>query len=139
MIRRFCVVYWLEETKNKKTKNRKSHATSPLVSLAMPQSHCERPCVSVQGLLILCLALNSRGGGHKAAAFSSQITATLCAAHIAHVVVVVALWHFDRVNVLVLIINMAEMEAIFSIFPQITESSPTKREERETEEEEEKH
>lgn len=64
MIRRFCVVYWLEETKKttKKTKNRKSHATSPLVSLAMPQLHCERPCVSVQGLLSLCLALNSRGG-----------------------------------------------------------------------------
>lgn len=39
-------------------------------------------------------------------------------------------------NVLVLIINMAEMEAIFSIFPQITESSPTEREEREKEEEE---
>lgn len=125
-----------KKTQQKPTKNRKSHATSPLVSLAMPQSHCERPCVSVQGLLILCLALNSRGGT-QGRSLPSQITATLCAAHSAHVVVVVALWHFDRVNVLVLIINMAEMEAIFSIFPQITESSPTEREEREKEEEEE--
>lgn len=48
------------------------------------------------------------------------------AAHSSHAVAV--LWHFDRVNLIecpiVLIINAAVMEAIFSIFPQITESSP---------------
>lgn len=80
------------------------------------------------------------GGGHEATVFFFflQITATSCAAHSAHVIVVFALWHSDRVNVLVLIINVAEMEAIFSIFPQITESSPTEREDTERGREREK-
>lgn len=51
------------ENKTNKKKPRKGHAISPLVSLAMPQLHCERPCVSVQGLLTLCLATTSRWGG----------------------------------------------------------------------------
>lgn len=46
----------------------KSHAMFSACQLgprAMPQSHCERPCVPVQGLLILCGALNSAVGGRK--------------------------------------------------------------------------
>lgn len=126
---------------NKKRKNKKQKESCYISACQLGNASValrKTLCVSARTSDFVSCAEQPRGG-HEAAAFSSQITATLCAAHIAHVVVVVALWHFDRVNVLVLIINMAEMEAIFSIFPQITESSPTKREERETEEEEEKH
>lgn len=46
-----------------------------------------------------CVLRWTAEGGHKAAAFPSQITATLCAAHSAHVVVVccaLALWPCER-------------------------------------------
>lgn len=52
---------------------RKSHAMFSACQLgprAMPQSHCERPCVPAQGLLVLYRALNSAVGRGTGAAFS---------------------------------------------------------------------